>query len=168
MNSNMDSNLTESTLNTINHLDGRIQYLERQIEYLQASNAYLQETNANLLAYNNYLCSRLASSPNPNTVPTVPEDGERSDKRLREESSDELRVSEPLEQSPFVGNSDGFASYEETNSLLEDYPYDENDGFWDFVRNLYEESHPEENSFSTDEQQCSLGEEQLYLQPADE
>ena len=112
----MDSILTD-TLNTINQLAGRNEKLERQIEYLQAFIANLQETNANLLAYNNHLLS-LVSSPNPDTVPTVPEDGERSDKRLREESSDELRVSEPLEQSPFVGNSDGFASYEETNRLL--------------------------------------------------
>ena len=136
MNSNMDSNLTESTLNTINHLDGRIQYLEQQIAYLQASNADLSSNN-------NYLRALLVSSPDPNTVPqTVLEVGEQPSKRPRGESSDELSVFKPLEQS--FGNSDGFASYEDTNRLLDEYPYDDNDGFWDFVRNLYEESHPEE------------------------
>ena len=139
----MDSILTD-TLNTINHLAGHNEKLEKQIDYIQVDNAKLREANANLSAYCNYLCSLLASSPDPNTVPqTVLEDEEQPSKRLRKESSDELSVSKPLEQS-FVGNSDGFASYEETNRLLEDYPYDENDGFWDFVRNLYEESHPEE------------------------
>ena len=131
----MDSILTD-TLNTINHLRGRIQYLEQQIDYLQAANADLSSNN-------NYLRALLVSSPDPNTVPqTVLEDEEQPSKKLREESSDELPVFKPLEQS--FGNSDGFASYEETNRLLDEYPYDENDGFWDFVRNLYEESHPEE------------------------
>lgn len=152
---------------------GRIQYLERQIDYLQASNAYLQETNANLSAYNNYLCSLLASSPNPDTVPTVPEDEERSGKRLREESSDELRVSEP--EPSFIGNSDGSASEEETNRLLEEYPYEESD---DFLRRLFEENPSEENPWENPwenplgslfgENSLRLGEEQLYLQPADE
>lgn len=137
----MDSILTD-TLNTINHLAGRNEKLEKQIDYLQVDNAKLREANANLSAYNNYLCSLLVSSPDPDTVPTVFEDEEQPSKRLREESSDELPVFKPLEQS--FGNSDGFASYEETNRLLDEYPYDENDGFWDFVRNLYEESHPEE------------------------
>ena len=131
----MNSNLSD-TLDTINYLRGRIQYLEQQIANLQAANADLSSNN-------NYLRALLVSSPDPNTVPqTVLEVGEQPSKRPREESSNELRVSEPLEQS--FGNSDGFASYEETNSLLDEYPYDENDDFWDFVRNLYEESHPEE------------------------
>lgn len=131
----MDSILTD-TLNTINHLRGRIQYLEQQIANLQAANADLSSNN-------NYLRALLVSSPDPNTVPqTVLEVGEQPSKRPREEPSNEQLVFKPLEQS--FGNSDGFASYEETNRLLEDYPYDENDGFWDFVRNLYEESHPEE------------------------
>lgn len=138
----MDSILTD-TLNTINHLAGRNEKLEKQIDYLQVDNSRLQVANANLSAYCNYLCFLLASSPDPNAVPTVLEDEEQPSKKLREESSDELSVFKPLEQS-FVGNSDGFASYEETNRLLEEYQYDENDGFWDFVRNLYEESHPEE------------------------
>ena len=112
-------------------------------EKRQQENDKLQEANANLSAYCNYLCSLLASSPDPNAVPqTVLEDEEQPNKRLRGESSDELPVFKPLEQS--FGNSDGFASYEETNRLLDEYPYDDNDGFWDFVRNLYEESHPEE------------------------
>lgn len=131
----MDSILTD-TLNTINHLRVRIQYLEQQIANLQAANADLSSNN-------NYLRALLVSSPDPNTVPqTVLEVGEQPSKRPREEPSNEQLVFKPLEQS--FGNSDGFASYEETNRLLEDYPYDENDGFWDFVRNLYEESHPEE------------------------
>lgn len=138
----MDSILTD-TLNTINNLAGRNEKLEKQIDYLQVENAKLQEANANLSAYNNYLLRSLVNSPDPDTVPTVFEDEEQPNKRLRGESSDELSVFKPLEQS-FVDNSDGFASYEETNRLLEDYPYDDNDGFWDFVRNLYEESHPEE------------------------
>ena len=139
----MDSILTD-TLNTINNLAGRNEKLEKQIDYLQVENAKLQEANANLSAYNNYLLRSLVNSPDPNAVPTVFEDEEQPCKRLREESSDELPVFKPLEQSSFVDNSDGFASYEGTNSLLEDYQYDDNDGFWDFVRNLYEESHPEE------------------------
>ena len=117
----MDSNLIESTLNTINNLAGRNEKLEKQIDYLQVENANLQAANANLSAYCNYLCSLLASSPDPNAVPTVFEDEEQPSKRLREESSDELSVFKPLEQSPFVDNSDGFASYEGTNSLLETY-----------------------------------------------
>lgn len=166
MNSNMDSNLTESTLNTINSLMGRIQYLEQQ-------NANLQAAYADLSAYNDYLLSLVGSSPNPNTVPTVPEDGEQSNKRLREESSDELRV-EPLEQF-FIGNSDGSASGEETNSLLEDCRSEESDGF---LRSLFEENPSEENPWENPwenplgslfgENSLRLGEEQLYLQPADE
>lgn len=159
----MDSNLIESTLNSINQLVGRIQYLEQQ-------NANLQAAYADLLRYNDYLLSLVGSSPNPNTVPTVPEDEERSGKRLREESSDELRV-EPLEQS-FIGNSDGSASGEETNRLSEEYPYEESD---DFLRRLFEENPSEENPFGENplgslfgENSLRLGEEQLYLQPADE
>lgn len=144
MNSNMDSNLIESTLNSINQLVGRIQYLEQQIDYLQASNASLQAAYANLSTYNNYLCS-LVSSPDPDTVPTVFEDEGRPNKRLREESSDELRV-EPLEQS-FIGNSDGSASGEETNSLLEDYRSEESDDFLVSVRNLFEKNPLEEDPF---------------------
>ena len=145
MNSNMDSNLIESTLNTINQLAGRNEKLEQQIDYLQVENAKLQEANANLSAYCNYLRSLLVSSPDPDTVPTVFEDEEQPCKRLREESSDELSVFKPLEQSPFVDNSDGFASYEGTNSLLEENQYDENDGF--LVRNLFEENPFEEGTF---------------------
>ena len=133
----MDSILTD-TLNTINHLRGRIQYLEQQIANLQAANADLSSNN-------NYLRALLVSSPDPDTVPTVFEDEEQPSKRPREESSDELSVFKPLEQSSFVDNSDGFASYEGTNSLLEDYQYDENDGF--LVRNLFEENPFEEGTF---------------------
>ena len=129
-------NSTDIALCTIDFLWGRIRELEQQIANLQAANADLSSNN-------NYLRALLASSPDPNAVPqTVLEDEEQPNKRLRGESSDELPVFKPLEQS--FGNSDGFASYEETNRLLDEYPYDENDGFWDFVRNLYEESHPEE------------------------
>ena len=145
MNSNMDSNLTESTLDTLTHLVGRVRNLEQQIDYLQTLNANLQAAYADLSAYNNYLLRSLVNSPDPDTVPqTVFEDEEQPCKRLREEPSDEQLVFRTFESSPFIGNSDGFASYEGTNSLLEDYQYDENNGFWDFVRNLYEESHPEE------------------------
>ena len=133
----MDSNLTDRTLDMIIRLVDRIQYLEQQIANLQAANADLSTNN-------NYLRSLLVSSPDPDTVPTVLEVGEQPSKRLREESSNEQLVFRTFESSPFIGNSDGSASDEETNSLLEDYQYDDNDGFWDFVRNLYEESHPEE------------------------
>ena len=177
MNSNMDSNLTESTLNSINHLVGRIQYLEQQIDYLQALNSNLQAAYADLSAYNNYLLRSLVNSPDPDTVPTVFEDEEQPSKRLRGESSDELRV-EPLEQS-FIGNSDGSASGEETNSLLEDDRSEESDGFLVSVRNPLEENPLEENPFEEEpwenplrslfgENSLRLGEEQLYLQPADE
>lgn len=162
----MDSNLIESTLNSINQLVGRIQYLEQQ-------NANLQAAYADLLRYNDYLLSLVGSSSNPNTVPTVSEDGERSNKRLREESSDELRVSEP--EPSFIGNSDGSASGEETNRLSEEYPYEESD---DFLRSLFEENPSEENPWENPwenplgslfgENSLRLGEEQLYLQPADE
>lgn len=111
----MDSNLTESTLNSINHLVGRIQYLEQQIANLQAANADLSSNN-------NYLRALLVSSPDPNTVPqTVLEVEEQPSKRPREESSDEQLVFRTFESSPFIGNSDGSASDEETNSLLETY-----------------------------------------------
>lgn len=173
MNSNMDSNLTESTLNSINHLVGRIQYLEQQIDNLQAFNDNLQAAYADLSAYNNYLLRSLVSSPDPDTVPTVFEDEEQPNKRLRGESSDELRV-EPLEQS-FIGNSDGSASGEETNSLLEDDRSEESD---DFLRSLFEENSLEENPWENPwenplrslfgENSLRLGEERLYLQPADE
>lgn len=139
------SNITNSTLNSINHLVGRIQYLEQQIDNLQAFNADLQAAYADLSAYNNYLLRSLVNSPDPDTVPTVFEDEEQPCKRPREESSDELSVFKPLEQSPFVDNSDGFASYEGTNSLLEENQYDENDGF--LVRNLFEENPFEEGTF---------------------
>lgn len=151
---------------------GRIQYLEQQIDYLQAFNSNLQTAYADLSAYNNYLLS-LVSSPDPDAVPTVPEDGERSNKRLREESSDELRV-EPLEQS-FIDNSDGSASGEETNSLLEDDRSEESN---DFSRSFFEENPSEENPWENPwenplgslfgENSLRLGEERLYLQPADE
>ena len=135
----MDSNLTDRTLDMIIRLVDRIQYLEQQIANLQAANADLSTNN-------NYLRSLLVSSPDPNTVPqTVLEVGERSSKRLREESSDELSVFKPLEQSSFVDNSDGSASDEETNSLLEENQYDENDRF--LVRNLFEENPFEEGTF---------------------
>ena len=140
----MDSILTD-TLNTINNLAGRNEKLEKQIDYLQVENAKLQEANANLSAYCNYLCSLLASSPDPDTVPTVFEDEEQPSKRLREESSNEQLVFRTFESSPFIGNSDGFASYEGTNSLLEENQYDENDGF--LVRNLFEENPFEEGTF---------------------
>lgn len=111
----MNSNLTESTLNSINHLVGRIQYLEQQIANLQAANADLSSNN-------NYLRALLVSSPDPNTVPqTVLEVEEQPSKRPREESSDEQLVFRTFESSPFIGNSDGSASDEETNSLLETY-----------------------------------------------
>lgn len=110
----MDSILTD-TLNTINHLRGRIQYLEQQIDYLQAANADLSSNN-------NYLRALLVSSPDPNTVPqTVLEVGEQPSKRPREESSNEQLVFRTFVSSPFIGNSDGSASDEETNSLLETY-----------------------------------------------
>ena len=110
----MDSILTD-TLNTINHLRGRIQYLEQQIANLQAANADLSTNN-------NYLRALLVSSPDPNTVPqTVLEVGEQPSKRPREESSNEQLVFRTFVSSPFIGNSDGSASDEETNSLLETY-----------------------------------------------
>ena len=110
----MDSILTD-TLNTINHLRGRIQYLEQQIANLQAANADLSSNN-------NYLRALLVSSPDPNTVPqTVLEVEEQPSKRPREESSNEQLVFRTFESSPFIGNSDGSASDEETNSLLETY-----------------------------------------------
>ena len=110
----MDSILTD-TLNTINHLRGRIQYLEQQIANLQAANADLSSNN-------NYLRALLVSSPDPNTVPqTVLEIEEQPNERRREESSDEQLVFRTFVSSPFIGNSDGSASDEETNSLLEDY-----------------------------------------------
>ena len=110
----MDSILTD-TLNTINHLRGRIQYLEQQIANLQAANADLSSNN-------NYLRALLVSSPDPNTVPqTVLEVGEQPSKRPREESSNEQLVFRTFVSSPFIGNSDGSASDEETNSLLETY-----------------------------------------------
>lgn len=110
----MDSILTD-TLNTINHLRGRIQYLEQQIANLQAANADLSSNN-------NYLRSLLVSSPDPDTVPqTVLEVGEQPSKRPREESSNEQLVFRTFVSSPFIGNSDGSASDEETNSLLETY-----------------------------------------------
>ena len=111
----MDSNLTDRTLDLIIRLVDRIQYLEQQIANLQAANADLSTNN-------NYLRSLLVSSPDPNTVPqTVLEVGERSSKRPREESSNEQLVFRTFESSPFIGNSDGSASDEETNSLLETY-----------------------------------------------
>ena len=110
----MDSILTD-TLNTINHLRGRIQSLEQQIANLQAANADLSSNN-------NYLRALLVSSPDPNTVPqTVLEVGEQPSKRPREESSNEQLVFRTFVSSPFIGNSDGSASDEETNSLLETY-----------------------------------------------
>lgn len=110
----MDSILTD-TLNTINHLRGRIQYLEQQIANLQAANADLSSNN-------NYLRALLVSSPDPNTVPqTVLEVEEQPSKRPREEPSNEQLVFRTFESSPFIGNSDGSASDEETNSLLETY-----------------------------------------------
>ena len=110
----MDSILTD-TLNTINHLRGRIQYLEQQIANLQAANADLSSNN-------NYLRALLVSSPDPNTVPqTVLEVGEQPSKRPREEPSNEQLVFRTFVSSPFIGNSDGSASDEETNSLLETY-----------------------------------------------
>lgn len=110
----MNSILTD-TLNTINHLRGRIQYLEQQIANLQAANADLSSNN-------NYLRALLVSSPDPNTVPqTVLEVEEQPSKRPREESSNEQLVFRTFESSPFIGNSDGSASDEETNSLLETY-----------------------------------------------
>ena len=111
----MDSNLTDRTLDMIIRLVDRIQYLEQQIANLQAANADLSTNN-------NYLRSLLVSSPDPNTVPqTVLEVGEQPSKRLREESSNEQLVFRTFESSPFIGNSDGSASDEETNSLLETY-----------------------------------------------
>ena len=110
----MDSNLTDRTLDMIIRLVDRIQYLEQQIANLQAANADLSTNN-------NYLRSLLVSSPDPNTVPTVFEDEEQPSKRLREESSNEQLVFRTFESSPFIGNSDGSASDEETNSLLETY-----------------------------------------------
>ena len=110
----MDSNLSD-TLDTINYLRGRIQYLEQQIANLQAANADLSSNN-------NYLRALLVSSPDPNTVPqTVLEVEEQPSKRPREESSNEQLVFRTFESSPFIGNSDGSASDEETNSLLETY-----------------------------------------------
>lgn len=110
----MNSILTD-TLNTINYLRGRIQYLEQQIANLQAANADLSSNN-------NYLRALLVSSPDPNTVPqTVLEVEEQPSKRPREESSNEQLVFRTFESSPFIGNSDGSASDEETNSLLETY-----------------------------------------------
>ena len=110
----MDSNLTDRTLDMIIRLVDRIQYLEQQIANLQAANADLSTNN-------NYLRSLLVSSPDPNAVPTVFEDEEQPSKRLREESSNEQLVFRTFESSPFIGNSDGSASDEETNSLLETY-----------------------------------------------
>ena len=111
----MDSNLTDSTLDMIIRLVDRIQYLEQQTANLQAANADLSSNN-------NYLRSLLVSSPDPNTLPqTVLEVGEQPCKRLREESSDEQLVFRTFESSPFIGNSDGSASDEGTNSLLETY-----------------------------------------------
>ena len=110
----MDSNLTDRTLDMIIRLVDRIQYLEQQIANLQAANADLSTNN-------NYLRSLLVSSPDPDTVPTVLEVGEQPSKRLREESSNEQLVFRTFESSPFIGNSDGSASDEETNSLLETY-----------------------------------------------
>lgn len=116
------SNITNSTLNSINHLVGRIQYLEQQIDNLQAFNADLQAAYADLSAYNNYLLRSLVNSPDPDTVPqTVLEIEEQPNEMLREESSDEQLVFRTFESSPFIGNSDGSASDEETNSLLETY-----------------------------------------------
>ena len=117
------SDITNSTLNSINHLVGRIQYLEQQIDYLQLENSKLQEAYADLSAYNNYLLRSLVNSPDPDTVPqTVLEIEEQPNERLREEPSDEQLVFRTFESSPsFIGNSDGSASDEETNSLLEDY-----------------------------------------------
>ena len=111
----MDSNLTDRTLDMIIRLIDRIQYLEQQIANLQAANADLSTNN-------NYLRSLLVSSPDPNTVPqTVLEVEEQPSKRPREESSNEQLVFRTFESSPFIGNSDGSASDEETNSLLETY-----------------------------------------------
>ena len=111
----MDSNLTDRTLDMIIRLVDRIQYLEQQIANLQAANADLSSNN-------NYLRALLVSSPDPNTVPqTVLEVGEQPSKRPREEPSNEQLVFRTFESSPFIGNSDGSASDEETNSLLETY-----------------------------------------------
>ena len=145
----MDSILTD-TLNTINHLRGRIQYLEQQIANLQAANADLSSNN-------NYLRALLVSSPDPDTVPqTVLEVGEQPSKRPREEPSNEQLVFRTFESSPFIGNSDGSASYEGTNSLLEENQYDENDGF--LVRNLFEENPFEEGTFGESFLRESFGE----------
>lgn len=170
MNSNMDSNLTESTLDILIHLVSRVRNLEQQIDYLQALNSNLQAAYADLSAYNNYLLRSFVNSPDPDAVPTVFEDEEQPNKRLRGESSDELRV-EPLEQS-FIDNSDGSASGEETNSLLEDNRSEESDGF---LRSLFEENPLEENPLEENplrslfgENSLRLGEERVYLQPADE
>ena len=111
----MDSNLTDRTLDMIIRLVDRIQYLEQQIANLQAANADLSSNN-------NYLRALLVSSPDPNTVPqTVLEVEEQPSKRPREEPSNEQLVFRTFESSPFIGNSDGSASDEETNSLLETY-----------------------------------------------
>ena len=153
----LDNTLTHSNKQEqqIYTLQAFIADLQATIANLQATIADLQATNDNLLDENRRLLAFVASSPQYTDSQTVPEDGVLPLKRSRIETPCSSEIS--------GGEYQAYSGEDGTNRLLTEYS---------------DTSEPctcsectaqtVDYQFSFGEQQCSSGEEQLYLQPADE
>ena len=145
----------DNTLTYSKQQEQQIYTLQATIANLQATIANLRATNENLLDENRRLLAFVASSPQYTVSQTVPEDGELSLKRQRTETSYSSEIS--------GGEYQAYSGEDGANRLLTEYS--------DTSEHC---TCPECTAqtvacqFSFGEQQCSSGEEQLYLQPAAE
>ena len=141
---------------TIANLQATNENLSMENERLSTENVRLRSSNETLAANNSRLLAFVASSPYQDTdSQTVPEDGVHSLKRSRIET--------PCSSENSGGECQTYSGEDGTNRLLTEYS--------DTSEHC---TCPEctaqtvNYQFSFGEQQCSLGEEQLYLQPAEE